>query len=92
MKKATILNAFSIVLLSLLAISCGGSPSGGGFQTAQGTGYMFIGDAPPAGTSILKFEITLSGATLCPTVGAGGECTGSPQVSLLSAPVTIEMT
>lgn len=90
----TILNAFIIVLLGLLAISCSGTSvsPGGGFQTAQGTGYVFIGDSPPVGTSILKFEITLSAATLCPTVGSGGECTGSPQVSLLSDPVTIELT
>ncbi len=75
-------------------MSCGGGtlPPGGGFQTAQGSVYSFIGDAPPAGSTVLKFEITLSSATLCPTVGAGGECTGSPQVSLLSAPVKIEMT
>jgi hypothetical protein len=90
----------SLIAVVLFALSLLGSssnsgstpPPGGGFDTAQGTGFTFIGDAPPAGTSILKFEITLSGATLCPTVGTGGECTGNPQVSLLSAPVRIEMT
>ncbi len=90
----TILNVFIILVLALLGMSCNGSStsSGGGFQSAQGTGYVFIGDAPPVGTSILKFEITLSSATLCPTLGTSGECTGSPQVSLISAPVQIEMT
>ena len=92
---STMLYASVILVVGLLGASCGSysaPPSGGGYQSAQGTGFTFIGDAPPVGTSILKFEITLSNATLCPTVGAAGECTGSPQVSLLSAPVTIEMT
>jgi hypothetical protein len=84
---------FALPLAGLLAMSCGGGTSpGGGFQTANGTGYTFIGDAPPTGTSVLKFEITLSNATLCPTVGSSGECNGSPQVSLISAPVSFEMT
>jgi len=80
--------------LALLGLSCNnvGAPPGGGPQATFGTGYIFIGDAPPAGTSILKFEITLSGATLCPTVGSGGACEGLPQIELLSVPVTIEMT
>jgi hypothetical protein len=88
------LNVFIILVLALLGMSCNGSStsSGGGFQSAKGTGYVFIGDTPPVGSSILKFEITLSSATLCPTLGTSGECTGSPQVPLISAPVQIEMT
>ncbi|MFQ5778490.1 MAG: hypothetical protein ACE5IP_10850 [Terriglobia bacterium] len=53
--------------------------------------FIFVGDAPPPGSSILKFEIDLSSATLCPSVGAAGECQGSPQVSLISQPVEIEL-
>jgi hypothetical protein len=85
--------AVMVLGMALWATSCsnGGAP-GFPVQPASGTGYVFIGDAPPPGTSILKFEITLSGATLCPTVGSGGECAGSPQVQLLTTPVTIEMT
>ncbi len=88
---------FSIAILMLgsvaLGLSCnGGTGPGGGFQSAEGTGFVFIGDDPPVGTSILKFEITLSNATLCPTVGAAGECNGNPQVELITAPVTIELT
>lgn len=89
-----LLKAIVILVIGLFGMSCGGpfTPSGGGFQSAQGTGYVFIGDAPPAGSTILKFQITLSSATLCPTVGASGECTGTPQVSLVSVPVQIELT
>ncbi len=86
--------AASFLSLALLGVSCGngGSQPADLIGVSSGTGYVFIADAPPAGTSILKFEITLSAATLCPTVGSGGECQGSPQVELISAPVTIEVT
>ncbi len=79
---------FAIVIFSL---SCGSGSGGGGFKTGSGTGYVFIGDAPVPGSSILKFQITLSSATLCQTVGSSGECQGSSPVELLSAPVTIEL-
>ena len=97
MKKyplSVVLQFLVMLALGLLVMSCNGTPTspGGGFNTAQGTGYMFIGDAPPAGTSILRFDITLSNAVLCPSVGSGGECTGSPQVSMMSAPVRLDMT
>ena len=85
----------AVVLLALaaLGLSCSGNPgAGGGFQSAEGTGFVFIGDAPPPGTSILKFEITLSSATLCPTVGTAGECNGNPQVALITSPVRFELT
>jgi len=79
--------------LALASLSCGGaggtSPPPVG--TSSGTGYFFIADAPPAGTSVLKFEITLSGATLCPTVGTAGECQGTPQVSLLDSPLSLDL-
>jgi hypothetical protein len=80
--------------MAMWVMSCGngGTPIGDVVNPTFGTGYFFVGDAPPPGTSILKFEITLSGATLCPTVGSAGECEGLPQVQLLTTPVTIEMT
>lgn len=84
----------SVLVLALFTISCG---NGGGqsttppIQTASGTAFMFIGDAPPPGSTILKFEITLNNATLCPEVTDAGACEGASQVSLLSAPVEIEL-
>ncbi len=84
----------SILTLALLAASCGsggGQSSGPPIETATGSAFMFIGDAPPAGSTILKFEITLNSATLCPQVSDTGECQGSPQESLLSQPVEIEL-
>jgi hypothetical protein len=92
--RSVLVQSLVMLALGLLVMSCSGgsTSSGGNFQSAKGTGYMSIGDAPPAGTSILRFEITLSNATLCPTVGSAGECTGNPQVAMLSAPVRLEMT
>jgi len=86
------LGIVALIGLAWTSLSCGGgAPSSGLIGVASGTGYVFIGDAPPSGTSILKFEITLNGATLCPTVGSAGECQGSPQVQLITQPVTVEL-
>ena len=78
--------------LVLFGLSCGsgGTPPTNVIGPSQGTTYAFIGDAPPAGSSILKFEITLSRAELCPSVTPAGECQGTP-VTLLSTPVDIEL-
>lgn len=84
---------FLLSALAALTISCGGgasSPPSGGVPGSGGA-LVFIGDAPPAGSTILKFEITLSGAVLCPQV-SGNTCQGTPQSPLLSAPVEIELT
>ena len=80
--------------LALASLSCGNN--GGGSSpppvgTSTGTGYFFIADAPPVGTSVLKFEITLSNATLCSSVGAAGECQGASQVSLIDAPLDLDL-
>ena len=77
---------------ALFALACGsgGTPPGGLVAPGQGTTYAFIGDAPPTGSSILKFEITLSRAELCPSVTPAGECQGTP-VTLVSSPVDIEL-
>ena len=40
---------------------------------------------------MLKFEITLTNATLCSSVGAAGECQGTSQVSLLDAPLDLDL-
>ena len=82
-----------ISLLGLISVSCGGGPGARplSINEASGNIYSFIADAPPPGTSILKFEITLDSAVLCPQVGSGGECQGLPQVSLLANPVEIEL-
>ncbi len=81
--------------LTLLFAACGSGsdatpplPTG---TSGSGSGAIFIGDEPPPGSTILKFEITLESATLCPTVGAGGECQGSPQPELIAEAVEIEL-
>jgi hypothetical protein len=82
-----------VLALATLTLSCGngGPGSRGSFNTTSGNVYSFIGDAPPAGSTVLNFEITLSSATLCPQVTTAGECAGLPQASLLSEPVGIEL-
>ena len=82
------------LLLALFVVSCGnngGQAPAPVIGTTSGNAFMFIGDAPPAGSTILKFEITLNSATLCPQVSDAGECQGTPQVSLLTQPVEIEL-
>ena len=81
----------ALVLASLACSNNGGGSSPPPVGTPAGTGYFFIADAPPAGTSVLKFEVTLSNATLCSSVGALGECQGSSQVSLIDAPLDIDL-
>src|SRR4030042_1286904 len=62
---SVVLQFLVMLALGLLVMSCSGTPTspGGSFDTPEGSGYMFIGDAPPAGTSILRFDITLASAT-----------------------------
>lgn len=89
-KVAWTVPLFALALASLSCSGGGGSsppPAG----TLNGTGYFFIADAPPAGTSILKFEITLTNATLCSSLGAAGECQGVSQVSLIDAPLDLNL-
>ncbi len=88
-KAAAAALLFGLALVNLSCSSGGTPPLPVG--TTSGHAYVFIADAPPPGTTILKFEITLSDATLCQTVSATGECQGTPQVSLISAPVDIEL-
>lgn len=83
----------ALLALAALGLSCNyGTGQGRPFASAEGTGYVFLGDAPPPGTSILKFEVTLSSATLCPAVSAAGECGGIPQVEMLSSPIRVDLT
>ena len=81
----------SLVFLSFaLVAGCGGSGSSV-VTSSSGSAFLFIGDTPPPGSTILKFEINLTGAALCPQVGSMGECQGSPQPSLINQPVQIEL-
>ncbi len=79
-------------LLLVLAVVAGCGGSGSSISAgSSGNAFVFIGDAPPVGSTVLKFEITLSGAVFCPEVSATGECLGSPQPSLINQPVEIEL-
>ena len=86
-----------LVALALGAMACGGGEeppptmtTAAPPTTSASSAFVFFGDAPPPGSTILKFEITLSSAVLCPDVSMG-QCQGTPQVSLLTGPVEIEL-
>ncbi len=83
--------AFLVGALSVFLFACNGGGPAPQQPSPPGSGsaFVFIGDTPPPGSTILKFEITLSGAVLCQTLTAG-EC-GGTTVSLISGPVEIEL-
>jgi len=80
---------FASTLLTLLLAGCGGSNSTGLCSCPappRGAVSLSMTDDPPAGVSVLFFQVSLTNATLTPT-------TGSP-VSLLSnsTPIQIDVT
>jgi len=69
--------AFIVIpAMSALLAGCGSDPAvtgscGGGCPASpQGTVYMTMTDDPPAGVSVLFFQVTLANATLTPTSGS----------------------
>lgn len=91
-----ILRGLLVASLAVAGSACGGGgsmtpPPGSTTTSGSSSAFVFFGDAPPPGSTILKFEITLSGAILCPQVGSAGECQGTPQPSLITQPVQIEV-
>src|SRR5713101_5840248 len=75
----------SLLLVAVLAGCSGGSTkitSGGGAGTAPLS--LSMTDTPPANVTVLTFEVTITGAVLHSN-------TGQPDVSLVSAPVQIEV-
>ncbi len=83
---------FACLVLLSFALVVGCSGSGSSFSSgSSGNAFVFIGDTPPPGSTVLEFEITLTGAVLCPQVGSMGECLGTPQPSLINQPVEIEL-
>ncbi len=94
--RVGLVRALIAVVLSTLAgvgVGCGGGSETSTPPTVSGASsraFVFIGDTPPPGSTILKFEITLTGAVLCPQV-SGGQCQGNPQPSLITQPVEIAL-
>jgi len=76
---------FSLLVVAVLAGCSGGSmkiSSSGGAGTAPLS--LSMTDTPPANVTVLTFEVTITGAVLHSN-------TGQPDVSLVSAPVQIEV-
>lgn len=84
MRKLAFL-ASSVLAIAVLVVGCGGSS-----QTTQPTAphsvSLSIRDNPPAGVSVLSFEINVTGASLHPSDAS------QPAVSLVSSPVEVELT
>lgn len=77
--------------LALISLACGGGNTPADvIGPSTGTTYAFIADAPPLNSSILRFQITLSQAELCPTISQSGQCQGTA-VTLLGSPVDIDL-
>jgi len=77
--------ASAILLTAALTAGCGG-----GSQTTQPLAprsvSLSIRDNPPAGVSVLSFEIAVTGASLQPSDAS------QPAVSLVSSPIEVELT
>jgi hypothetical protein len=73
----------AIFFLAGLTLGCGGStPLENGFGGGGGTGNvaLMMGDTPPAGVTVLSFQVSLTGAVLQPG-----------NVNLLTTPIRIEV-
>src|SRR6202158_6631699 len=78
------LNYAIVLVISCVALAgCGGRSSPVGGTTPPGTAPVVLAmtDTPPTNGSILSAEVTLTGATLSPG-----------NVSLLTTPITVELT
>ncbi len=79
-----ILAFLSFSALILATSGCGTRPRGSGGGAGSGTSVPFtlaVTDQPPSGVTILSFTITVTGAVLQPN-----------NVSVLNAPITLEVT
>jgi hypothetical protein len=75
----------SVVILSfVLLTTCGSSQSGGGLPIVAGSSKVSLtmGDTPPAGITVLSFQVTVTGAVLN---SSGGNAL------LVSTPTTVEL-
>ena len=83
-KKSLTFLSVSLLLSALLLVGCGGGPGGyfGGMPGSAGTSNVTVmmTDTPPAGVTILSFEINVTAATLNPG-----------NVQLVTAPHKIEV-
>lgn len=87
MQKSFLASVFA-VLLGISLASCGGSsvPSQSSSSNAGAVPVSFtMSDNPPAGVTILRFQIQVTGASLQPAE------TNQPSVSLLSSPQEVEL-
>lgn len=74
----------TVVFAALFMAACGGQSSTPALNRAATLG-LTIRDNPPAGVTVLSFEISVTGASLQPADAS------QPKVSLLASPVEIEL-
>ncbi len=82
--------AFALIATSFLLASCGSSISNNISTPSSGSApvSLTMTDDPPAGVSVLFFQVSLTGAALSPAAGTG------PTISLLpnNSPIQIDVT
>src|SRR5271156_1740624 len=82
--RSGVLAFLSVSALILATSGCGTRPRGSGGGAGSGNTVPFtlaVTDQPPSGVTILSFTITVTGAVLQPN-----------NISVLNAPVTLEVT
>jgi len=90
LKGATTMRKLAFLASAVLSIAALTAGCGGGSQSTQPLAprsvSLSIRDNPPAGVSVLSFEIAVIGASLQPSDAS------QPAVSLVSSPIEVELT
>jgi hypothetical protein len=88
MRKVITLSSF-VILLGLALVACSGGPMATQplptTNSAMANVSLSIGDAPPTGVTILRFEVQVTAATLQPAMS------GQQPVSMLNKPTEVEL-
>jgi hypothetical protein len=90
MRKAFLaLPICAMLLLAITLVGCGGTPSGGmgplGSNNSSAQVSLTVGDDPPVGLAILRFQIQITSAELQPSSSA------LPPISMLLGPLNVEL-
>jgi len=90
LKGATTMRKLAFLALAVLSVAALTAGCGGGTQTTQPlvprSVSLSIRDNPPAGVSVLSFEINITGATLQPSDAS------KAAVPLVTSPIEVELT
>jgi len=85
MRKLAFLSS-AVLSVAVLTVGCGGGTQTTRPPLAPRSVSLSIRDNPPAGVSVLSFEINVTGASLQPSDAT------KPTVSLVTSPIEVELT